>query len=563
MKSLVRRGVLKSRGLVVVSVVFSLFFSSFTAFGFTSKIVNGGGCSGLEFLLCLVALFFVCAPIFYLLLSTLSHVPAKEFISKGFSSAFYFTKNWALLFMCTILLWGVFWLLFFPGYFSPDSMDSFFQAVGAKELKNHHPLVFTALVAPFAWLGNAVGNIEVGMALFSLLTMMFFAAVSSYIAVWIRFCTGSNKLFVFCVIFLLINPLIIEYSHAGLKDVWFAGFVALFVLYISIFFLSTEKRMSLLVKVGLFGLLVCLFRGNGIFLVVPTLLAAFVFIKPRKLCVAITLIACVTCYFVITGPVYALFNAKSAGFEETVSIPLQQISRTLADDGSVSRENEAFLEELFDISEIKEVYDPYLVDPVKWSEGFDSDFLGKNKFQFFYVWGQIFLDNPKSYLAAWRDATLGYWFVGINDTVCTGAGYEWLPTFDQYSEKIIFPLDRHQNGNTLFCDVVSIEEYNSVIENLRSVPILNGFFNLAAISWLFVFSATALFAQKRRESFVVMLPILMLFLTMLIAAPTYYAFRYMLAGYLLVPFAIALLRYRTPNETNGTKRTSCSKPKTD
>ena len=233
------------------------------------------------------------------------------------------------------------------------------------------------------------------------------------------------------------------------------------------------------------------------------------------------------------------------------------------DDGIVSKENEEFLEELFDISEIKEVYDPCLVDPVKWSEGFDSDFLSKNKFQFFYVWGQIFLDNPKSYLVAWRDATLGYWFVGINDTVCTGAGYEWLPTFDQYSEKIIFPLDRHQNGNTLFCDVVSIEEYNLVIEDLRSVPILNGFFNLAAISWLFVFSATAFFTQKRWESFVVMLPILILFLTMLIAAPTYYAFRYMLAGYLLVPFAIALLLYRTPNEANGTKRTSCSKPKTD
>ena len=79
---------------------------------------------------------------------------------------------------------------------------------------------------------------------------------------------------------------------------------------------------------------------------------------------------------------------------------------------------------------------------------------------------------PKSYLEAWRDATLGYWFVGVKDSICTGAGYEWLPSFDQYSEHIEFPQDRHQNGSTIFEAVISIEEYNLTIEHLRSIPIL-------------------------------------------------------------------------------------------
>lgn len=559
MRSLTQLGTLKLQN-IVASVLFSLVFSSFTAFGFTSKIVNEEGCSRVELLFCLIMLLLVCIPVSYFLISIVSRISADRFFLTKIPC---FIKKWGALFAFTVLLWGVFWLLFYPGYFSPDSMDSFFQALGAKELKNHHPLVFTALVMPFAWFGNAVGNIEVGMALFSLLTMLFLAAVSSYIATWIRVRTGSNKLFVFCIIFLVTNPLVIEYSHAGLKDVWFAGFVAMFALSIVNFLLSRNKRNVLLIQIGLFGLLVCLFRGNGVFLVFPTLLAMAIFVKPRRLYIVTTLIACIVGYFLITGPVYSLFNAKSAGFEETVGVPLQQISRTLVDNGTVSKENEAFLEELFDVTEIKEAYDPYLVDPVKWSEGFDSAFLGENKFQFFYVWGQILLDNPKSYLIAWRDATLGYWFVGINDDICTGAGYEWLPAFDQYSEKIAFPQDRHQNGNTLFYDTVSIEQYNSVIDDLRSIPILNVCFNLAVPSWLFVFLGIIFLAQKRRESFVAILPFLMLFFTMLIAAPTYYAWRYMLASYLLIPFALALLFYRMPNESNGTKRISYSKPKTD
>ena len=460
-----------------------------------------------------------------------------------------------------MLLWGVFWILFFPGYFSPDSMDSIFQALGAKELKNHHPLVFTALVTPFAWLGNAVGNIEIGMGLFSLLTLVFFAAVCSYIAMWVKSCAGSRKLFLFCIIFLILNPLLIQYSHAALKDVWFAGFAALFALNVAKYLISSDKRIGNLIAIAIAGLLTCLFRGNGLFLVVPTLLVMSFCVKPGRSRIFVTLIGCTVCYLLITGPVYSAFNAKNAGFEEMVGIPLQQVSRTLVDGGTISEENEQFLEELFDVSEIKEVYNPYLVDPVKWSSGFDSGFLGENKLRFFVAWWQILLDNPKSYLEAWRDATLGYWFVGASDSICTGAGYEWLSSFDQYSEYIEFPQERHQNGNTIFEDAISIEEYNSAIEHLRTVPILNAFINLAMPSWLFVFLAVLFIAQRRWKSFVVISPFIMLLFTMLIAAPTYYAWRYMLASYLFVPIAITLLTYHIPGEINETKKTFCSMSK--
>ena len=561
MRSLIKKTGMKTRDIVMASLLFSFIFSGFTAFGFTSPAVYNESSNRVEFLFCFTLLLLVCIPVSYYLMSFFSRPFGKKLSLRDPGSTPCFIKEWGLLFIFTVLLWIVFWILFFPGYFSPDSMDSVFQAVGAKELRNHHPLAFTALVTPFVWLGNAIGNIEIGLGLFSLLTMVFFAAVCSYITVWIKSHTNSRKLFLFCIVFLVLNPLLIEYSHAALKDVWFAGFVVLFALNVANYLISPDKKTSILIKIGITGLFVCLFRGNGLFLIVPTLLVVSLCVKPKQSRVFATLSGCMVCYFLVTGPVYSVFNAKSAGFEEMVGIPLQQISRTLVDCGNVSKENEQFLEDLFDISEVKEVYDPYLVDPVKWSSGFDSDFLSENKFQFFITWWQIFLDNPKSYLEAWRDATLGYWFVGVKDSICTGAGYEWLPSFDQYSEHIEFPQDRHQNGSTIFEAVISIEEYNLTIEHLRSIPILSTFFNLAVPSWLFVFLAMFLFVQGRWKSFLIVLPFILLFFTMLIATPTYYAWHYILSSYLFVPIALSLFIYRLPDEVNETTKTSCSTPK--
>lgn len=282
MRNMFRISSIKEIRQIISAVLFSVLFSCFTAFGFTSPIVNNGSYGKVGFLLCFVFLLIACIPVSCFLFSVLDRFSGKKLALKNSSSSSCFTKEWGLLFGLTVLLWGVFWILFFPGYFSPDSMDSIFQALGAKELKNHHPLVFTALVTPFAWLGNAVGNIEIGMGLFSLLTLVFFAAVCSYIAMWVKSCAGSRKLFLFCIIFLILNPLLIQYSHAALKDVWFAGFAALFALNVAKYLISSDKRIGNLIAIAIAGLLTCLFRGNGLFLVVPTLLVMSFCVKPGR-----------------------------------------------------------------------------------------------------------------------------------------------------------------------------------------------------------------------------------------------------------------------------------------
>lgn len=116
-------------------------------------------------------------------------------------------------------------------------------------------------------------------------------------------------------------------------------------------------------------------------------------------------------------------NVAQASFAETVGIPIQQLAKAVINGGSFSDEDEQYLDSLMDDEEIAKRFDPRLVDPVKWSDGFDQDLLNNDRLRFLEAWLCSMPENLDSYFVAWRDLTLGYWYAGVNATLVAAPGY--------------------------------------------------------------------------------------------------------------------------------------------
>ena len=68
---------------------------------------------------------------------------------------------------------------------------------------------------------------------------------------------------------------------------------------------------------------------------------------------------------IIVNPVMDAMGIKKTETVESFSIPIQQISRTVIDNNDLSEKQEKLISELIDVEKIRELYSPYISDPVK------------------------------------------------------------------------------------------------------------------------------------------------------------------------------------------------------
>lgn len=80
MRSLIKKTGMKTRDIVMASLLFSFIFSGFTAFGFTSPAVYNESSNRVEFLFCFTLLLLVCIPVSYYLMSFFSRPFGKNFL---------------------------------------------------------------------------------------------------------------------------------------------------------------------------------------------------------------------------------------------------------------------------------------------------------------------------------------------------------------------------------------------------------------------------------------------------------------------------------------------------
>lgn len=516
-----------------ISAVLALIFCTFTLAA-KYEVVMGTMTSTL---FCAVILLFTWFGLFliyfYLSIWLLQASEWLHITGNAYSSA------WlgAVTVISCMLCWSFYFLHEFPGVMTPDSINQYAQVIGVYELSNHHSIVHTALIGVFYNIGlTLTGNAHLGLALYTLAQMLFMALVAGYVVRTMQKADIITPVIVMAVLFYALIPYHGIFAVTIWKDVPFAGCFTLFSAALMRFLLRGSaaaasgrapklhlgEYFTLALPYVFSGIMLCLLRTNGWYAFLASL--PFILLAYRKgwrtmlpIHAAILLIVLFVKY-----PVMQVYDIKQADFVESLSVPVQQIARVVAQGESMSESQIVFVENIMDVAKTAAVYQPDVSDGIKNLIRADGiDYLETHKSDFFKNWFFIGLSHPKTYFDAFVAQTVGFWYpdvsyqVGLADGIYPNDfGLCWQPVL----------------GGTA---VIKIREILFKLHDL--IPLYGMLWSIGFMLWMLIFAIALGIRNERSANALIGLPMLLLMFTLIISTPVATEFRYAYALFFGMP----------------------------
>ena len=412
------------------------------------------------------------------------------------------------------------WFLYnFPGVMTPDSLSQYSQAMGLSACSDHHPFAHTLLIRLCLTLGMAVfHNTYAAIACYTVFQMLLMALLLCYcLCVLYRYGAGKKLCFLFLAFYACV-PYNGSFAVTMWKDVLFSGFLLLFALgiYRLLHLYSRGKRFREApgpVLLLLFsGLLVCLFRSNGLYVFLLT--APFLLIVLRRECrillPGILLVAVLA--LGIKGPVYRALDVAKPAFSESLSIPAQQIARVVREGRALTQEEIRLLDRTVDYASIADYYQPELSDPVKALIQYgDPEYLEAHKGEYLKLWLTLGLRYPLDYWNAFSDQTHGYWYPGdpgltVNESIS--------------------PNDLGLSGQSVLSGTAAWKVVEILNKLYTLFPLYGLLYSIGAFTWAAIFWCANCALNGKRRNCLLFVPFFALVLTLCIATPVAADLRY-------------------------------------
>lgn len=429
------------------------------------------------------------------------------------------------LFIAFCIVYSFWYISNYPGYITPDNYAQLHMFEDNGVLSNHHPIMHSLLI-------NLTVNIigKGNPVVYFIVQIPILSAIYSYVTNWIGKNCKSNAVYWLSCAFFGLFPLNWIAASSMVKDFMFGAFVLLLTVSIADIIKSDGKSLSKFS--GLFLFIISLlgtvfFRNNGIFIVATSALVIPFVLKQNKLRFAFVAITIVALFAVLNGIVYPTLNIQPSNIAETLGVPIQQISRTVHDNGNISAEENNYINKIIPTEIIKSQYNPSCVDPIKFNTCFNSKVIENNFGYFLKVWYSLLIKNPKCYLKAYFELTEMLW----NPFYCSGV-YEVFSQstyFTEIKQIQIIPI-LPQIMDLVF----SITQYSSYS------GILHPFWNPACYLIISFILALITIVHKRSKLITVFLPCWSLWVTLLCATPIASAGRYMYSIFVCVPVFLAI-----------------------
>lgn len=467
--------------------------------------------------------FFVC---FYkLLLLLFSYSGDKETISRLLyrTEDAPFIKHLPLYcFLGCLLCWLPYFLYQYPGIMTPDSINQFEQALGLIPYSNHHPFVHTMLFKLLYRIGMALThNMLIATSFYTFFQMCFLAFSIFYFLKTLHIFRIRDSVIIIITLFYALVPYHAVFSVTIWKDVPFAAAVLLFG--------CSMLRMAELItpaSSAVFicsGIMICLFRSNGWYgflFCLPFLLFFYRrYFKKMYLALGIILITAIT----IKYPIMNALGVTQPDLVESLSIPTQQIAAVICNDRELETEQIALIENVIDLTYIKDLYNPTFADNMKeLVRAGDQEYLSAHKWEFLKLWFEVGCAYPADYLTAYIDQTYGYWYPDSFYPVADVEGVSATALGVSHTPLIRGPV------------VVKVKEISIKLGNM--VPIYSLLWSMGIAFWLFLFCIGNAFVRSEKEKLIYYLPSFALYLTVMIATPVATDFRYVYFMVFSIPF---------------------------
>ena len=282
--------------------------------------------------------------------------------------------------------------------------------------------------------------------------------------------------------------------------------------------LTRQRPLAYLV---LLTLLLCFLRGNGWPIAAVISLVLLLYRVPRRR-VAAVLLPLLIAVKLLTGPVYTALGIHSRLTAEAWAIPLQQLGYVAAHDPQAfERENALQIERVIPVPALAQAYVPYTVDPIKRSPEFSISYFGSlsAKRDLLESWARLAGSQWRGYVYAWAAEVAGYINPRYDGGSYSFAGEEYNGSFGIFSKDLVLGLTGWDGLRP------------ELEARARFIPPA-----LAAFALLLCGVILALRRQTQR--ILGLLPVYIVWLGLLLGAPSYMQIRYMLALAFLLPAAL-------------------------
>lgn len=440
-----------------------------------------------------------------------------------------FSHNILSFFTVMILIflaWLPYLLQYYPGVVTNDSLNQIYQGIGLHQITTHHPVIHTMIIGECMRIGNFIQDYNLGIAIYSTFQMLIMSAIFSYTIYYMAKKNIPTLYRLITLIYFMFYQVHALYAISMWKDVLFAGVFLLFT--ITLIEAITEKDEFFNRKYNNFRFIilmifVMLFRNNGFYAIIITTPFLIYTFRNRIKNILIIMVASYAIYAIITGPLYSIMKVEPGSIREALSVPMQQISRTVTyhkDELSNDERSKISNYIKVDIDEIPNLYNPIISDPIK--EKFDGDEFSENKLDFIKLWFHLLIEYPKDYINAFIYNCYGYWY--------PNASYWVTLDFTQNDSYIGISEDHKMDSNI-------IKKYSS-LKDERNIPIVSMLYSIGFNVWIIFILIGKLCMEKNKKYLIAFVPLLALWFTTL-ASPVFCEYRYIYSIFTCQPVLIA------------------------
>lgn len=435
------------------------------------------------------------------------------------------------LFICFMLLSAVNIIFLitceYPGNMSSDSFI-YIKEVAEGFYTNKHPFYHAVIINGIITIGMRLfGNMNLAVALYSVIQIMFMALCFSIVGC--TFFEMKVPLSVISVVILwyILMPFHIVYSFTMWKNVPWGGFITLYVVYVFRILQKVGKKpfWEFLV-LSISGLGCCLFSSNGFFVFLVIFIVLIILFRKEQKSLCISMVGIMFIAFLLKYPVLSALGIVQADTVEKLSIPLQQVSRVIIDhDNDFTDDEKKLLDFIVDRETIKEIYQPYISDPVKNHVrnvgALDKMIQSGRGFELIKLYVCLAFRHPGTYVKAWIDQTCGFW----------NGGYPYW-RWDNSIYENEYGIEKKVYSETI---KKFFDNYLWIYENNR---FLQTFLCIGFYVWIDVFLCFINIIKRNKVGIFLSVPALAIILSLVITSPVFAEFRYVYAIFCSLPFVV-------------------------
>lgn len=435
---------------------------------------------------------------------------------------FYDTHTALCGFVLCMVCWLPYFLYQYPGIMTPDSINQFEQVLGLIPYSNHHPLVHTLMIKFFYHLGLVfTSNMIIAISFYTFFQMCFMAFSVSYLIKTLKLFQVRPLVCFVITLFYALVPYHAVYVVTIWKDILFAGFVLLFGC--SMLRLSQKTKAATFALFILSGIMLCLMRSNGWYGFLFSLPFLLYHYRAKTKMFFFALTGILFTAFLVKYPIMNSLHVIQPDLVESLAIPTQQVAAVICHDRELTEEQLQLIENVVDLTYIKELYNPYYADNIKeLVRAGDQTYLAAHKKEFFSLYLTLGLAYPGDYLNAYINQTYGYWYPDSFYTVAEVEGISATPLGISHTPLIGGPI------------VIKTKEIAIKLGSM--LPMYSLLWSMGVAFWFFIFCVGNVIIRNEKRKLIYFLPSFALYLTVLIATPVATEFRYVYFMIFSLPF---------------------------